>query len=298
MAHAPGSPGQVSEVAAQVREATGAACVALVVVDAGGNGGCSIAGPLEAQLSIPHTLEEVALQLRSQLASSVQYLEHHWPSTRPHSRVRRFVARSTRCCLLTATKVRNDPQATIAFQSFGSADQRKAVGRLPFAVSCSHVAMNNRRRSGRASPCFQRRGADAAQATVSVEQANPASSIFASSGCSSSVAWGHSMPSDETAKRDRDPRVEYVSRLVADRLGWRAEGERMIELPAWLSMAVQKLNTELGSGTSKQVIHRKSGRSAEKLVRNPCIPNTRLRRCRCLRIISERRRMARFCGNP
>ncbi|SAL00206.1 hypothetical protein AWB80_07818 [Caballeronia pedi] len=71
-AHAPGSPGQFSELAAQVREATGAACVALIVVDAAGNGGYSIAGPLEAQLSIPHTLEEVALQLRSQLASSIQ----------------------------------------------------------------------------------------------------------------------------------------------------------------------------------------------------------------------------------
>ena len=72
MAHAPGSPGQFSELAAQVREATGAACVALVIVDAAGNGGYSIAGPLEAQLSIPQTLEEVALQLRSQLASSIQ----------------------------------------------------------------------------------------------------------------------------------------------------------------------------------------------------------------------------------
>ena len=72
IAHAPGSPGQFSELAAQVREATGAACVALIVVDAAGNGGYSIAGPLDAQLSIPHTLEEIALQLRSQLASSIQ----------------------------------------------------------------------------------------------------------------------------------------------------------------------------------------------------------------------------------
>lgn len=72
MAHAPGSPGQFGELAAQVREATGAACVALVIIDAAGNGGYSIAGPLEAQLSIPYTLEEVALQLRSQLASSIQ----------------------------------------------------------------------------------------------------------------------------------------------------------------------------------------------------------------------------------
>lgn len=72
MAQAPGSPGQFSELAAHVREATGAACVALIVVEADGNGGYSIAGPLEAQLSIPHTLEEVALQLRSQLASTIQ----------------------------------------------------------------------------------------------------------------------------------------------------------------------------------------------------------------------------------
>lgn len=73
MAHAPGSPGQFSELAAQVRKATGAAFVALFVVDAAaGNGGYSIAGPLEAQLSIPHTLEGIALQLRSQLASSIQ----------------------------------------------------------------------------------------------------------------------------------------------------------------------------------------------------------------------------------
>lgn len=71
--HAPSSPGQFSELAAQVREATGAAFVALIVVDAAaGNGGYSIAGPLEAQLSIPHTLEGIALQLRSRLASSIQ----------------------------------------------------------------------------------------------------------------------------------------------------------------------------------------------------------------------------------
>lgn len=72
MAHAPGSPGQFSELAAQVRDATGASCVALVIIDAAGNGGYSIAGPLEAQFIMPHTLEQIATQLRSQLASSVQ----------------------------------------------------------------------------------------------------------------------------------------------------------------------------------------------------------------------------------
>lgn len=72
MALAPGSPGQFSELAAQVKEATGATCVALVIIDSSGNGGYSIAGPLDAQLTVPETLEQVALQLRSQLGSSVQ----------------------------------------------------------------------------------------------------------------------------------------------------------------------------------------------------------------------------------
>lgn len=72
IAHAPGSSGQFSNLAAEVKEATGATCVALVIIDVTGNGGSSIAGPLEAQLSIPSTLEQVAAQLRTQLAGSVQ----------------------------------------------------------------------------------------------------------------------------------------------------------------------------------------------------------------------------------
>lgn len=72
IAHAPGSPGRFSELAADVKEATGATCVALVIIDAAGNGGYSIAGPLEAQLLIPPTLEQVAEQLRIQLESSIQ----------------------------------------------------------------------------------------------------------------------------------------------------------------------------------------------------------------------------------
>ena len=52
-ARSPGTPEQFSELARQVLDATGAACVALVVLDANGNGGYSITGALEAQLPMP-----------------------------------------------------------------------------------------------------------------------------------------------------------------------------------------------------------------------------------------------------
>jgi len=71
-ARSPGTPGQFSELARQVLDATGAACVALVVLDANGNGGYSIAGALEAQLPMPDVLERVSRELRAQLAGSLQ----------------------------------------------------------------------------------------------------------------------------------------------------------------------------------------------------------------------------------
>ena len=71
-ARTPGTPGQFSVLASQARDATGAACVAMVVIDAAGNGEYSVAGPLEAQLLIPDMLEQVARELRTQLAGSVQ----------------------------------------------------------------------------------------------------------------------------------------------------------------------------------------------------------------------------------
>ena len=58
-AHTPGAPGEFSVLASQARDATGAACVAMVVIDATGNGGYSVAGSLEAQLLIPDLLEQV-----------------------------------------------------------------------------------------------------------------------------------------------------------------------------------------------------------------------------------------------
>ncbi|MPW23709.1 conserved hypothetical protein [Paraburkholderia piptadeniae] len=71
-AHTPGTPGQFSVLATHARDATGAACTAMVVIDAAGNGGYSVAGSLEAQLLIPALLEQVARELRTQLAGSVQ----------------------------------------------------------------------------------------------------------------------------------------------------------------------------------------------------------------------------------
>lgn len=69
---APSAPGPYSDLANQVLNATGAACVALVLVLPEGNGGYSIAGPLEAQLPMPDLLEGVARALRTQLGASLQ----------------------------------------------------------------------------------------------------------------------------------------------------------------------------------------------------------------------------------
>ncbi|CAG9254980.1 hypothetical protein [Paraburkholderia caribensis] len=70
-AHAPGGDGPLSDVAKHLREATGAACVAVLMLDPEGNGSYSVAGPLEAQLSMPDALEKVAHALRTQLMGSV-----------------------------------------------------------------------------------------------------------------------------------------------------------------------------------------------------------------------------------
>jgi hypothetical protein len=72
IAHAPGGSGMLSSLATEIKDATGAACVALVMIDPSGNGGYSVAGPLEAQLPMPDVLEQVARALRTQLAGSVQ----------------------------------------------------------------------------------------------------------------------------------------------------------------------------------------------------------------------------------
>ncbi|HEV3424514.1 MAG TPA: hypothetical protein VG105_12215 [Paraburkholderia sp.] len=71
-AHTPGTPNKFSVLASQARDATGAACVAIVMIDAAGNGEYSVAGPLEAQLLVPDLLEQVARELRPQMARSVQ----------------------------------------------------------------------------------------------------------------------------------------------------------------------------------------------------------------------------------
>ncbi|WP_353557953.1 hypothetical protein [Paraburkholderia terrae] len=71
-AHTPGSHGQFSMLAGLVRDATGAACVAMVVINAAGSGEYCVAGPLESQLLMPDLLEQAARELRTQLAGSVQ----------------------------------------------------------------------------------------------------------------------------------------------------------------------------------------------------------------------------------
>ncbi|KWF18988.1 hypothetical protein [Burkholderia pseudomultivorans] len=72
VAHAPGTPGEHSDIAARLLTSTGAACAAVVTIDPHGNGGYGVAGSLEVQLLMPDLLEQVARALRSQLTGSVQ----------------------------------------------------------------------------------------------------------------------------------------------------------------------------------------------------------------------------------
>ena len=62
----------LGNLAREIKDATGAACVALVLIDPAGNGGYSVEGSPEAQLPMPDVLEQVARALRTQLAGSVQ----------------------------------------------------------------------------------------------------------------------------------------------------------------------------------------------------------------------------------
>ncbi|KWA02825.1 hypothetical protein [Burkholderia territorii] len=71
-AHAPGTPGEYSEIATRIQASTGAACVAVVTIDPHGNGGYGVAGSFETQVLMPGLLEQVANALRSQLSGSVQ----------------------------------------------------------------------------------------------------------------------------------------------------------------------------------------------------------------------------------
>lgn len=70
-AHPPGGSGALGDLATEIKDAIGAACVALVMIDSSGNGGYSVAGLLEAQLPMPDVMEQVASALRTQLAGSV-----------------------------------------------------------------------------------------------------------------------------------------------------------------------------------------------------------------------------------
>ena len=63
---APGGSGALGNLAIEIKDATGAACVALVKIDPSGNSGYSVAGPLEAQLPTPDVLEQLARALRTQ----------------------------------------------------------------------------------------------------------------------------------------------------------------------------------------------------------------------------------------
>ena len=72
IAHAPGTPGEYSDIATRLLASTGAACVAVVAIDPGGNGGYGVAGSLETQLLMANVLEQAAQALRTQLAGSVQ----------------------------------------------------------------------------------------------------------------------------------------------------------------------------------------------------------------------------------
>jgi hypothetical protein len=66
-AYEAGTTGPYSEIAEEIKRATGAAAVALVVLMPDARGSYAIAGPVEAQRAIPELLEGVAGALRTQL---------------------------------------------------------------------------------------------------------------------------------------------------------------------------------------------------------------------------------------
>jgi hypothetical protein len=56
----------------QIRDATGARCAVVIVMDGVEGSGYSIVGPLEAQVLLPDILEQIANSLRQQLARNLQ----------------------------------------------------------------------------------------------------------------------------------------------------------------------------------------------------------------------------------
>ena len=55
-----------------VRQATGARCAAVVIIDGDAGSGYSVVGPLDTQVLLPDILEQMARTLRKQLAKNLQ----------------------------------------------------------------------------------------------------------------------------------------------------------------------------------------------------------------------------------
>lgn len=66
------SAGQFDAACNYVRQATGARCAAVVIIDGHAGAGYSVVGPLDAQVLLPDILEQMARTLRKQLAKNLQ----------------------------------------------------------------------------------------------------------------------------------------------------------------------------------------------------------------------------------
>ena len=66
------SAGLFEDACNRLREATGARCAAVVIIDGAGGSGYSVVGSLEAQVLLPDILEQMATALRQQLFGNLQ----------------------------------------------------------------------------------------------------------------------------------------------------------------------------------------------------------------------------------
>lgn len=67
-----GGAGQFDGACNYVRQATGARCAAVVIIDGDAGSGYSVVGPLDAQVLLPDILEQIASTLRGQLFKNLQ----------------------------------------------------------------------------------------------------------------------------------------------------------------------------------------------------------------------------------
>ncbi|MFM0502939.1 hypothetical protein [Paraburkholderia caffeinilytica] len=67
-----GEAGQFDGECNDVRQATGARCAAVVIIEGDAGSGYSVVGPLDAQVLLPDILEQIASTLRGQLFKNLQ----------------------------------------------------------------------------------------------------------------------------------------------------------------------------------------------------------------------------------